>query len=290
VAVGVSSLTNSAAAVERGLTLAVALRQGRVSVRLGQSTCPMPYRVIACFEAMDIGRNAFMTGGDVMGSSFDAVGQPPAMETPAPTGVDGFSQDLVGGAGIGPDHQVDFHWRLAQGMLPLQERHLRSLKAFEIDGPLQSWVRERLEWTLQNAIGDNPNGVLHLCLKPGGALTIAVTPRSETPQLTADDLVTDDGRVERASIEGIVWVIRGTSAVASTDKPLVSAVSTVVRDLLITFKCDVSQHVLIADELLACGTELFVASDEYGIVPIFNHDGPMVQRLDECFKKLWEAS
>ena len=73
-----------------------------------------------------------------------------------------------------PTEPIDVRWRLADGGLPMRERHLRSLASMGVGAPMQSWIRTRLEWTLDNMVAETPDGVLCIDVQDDEMVTITV--------------------------------------------------------------------------------------------------------------------
>lgn len=179
-----------------------------------------------------------------------------------------------------------FRWRLAGGKLPLYERHLRSLPRYGVSAPLQAWIRSRLEWTIENMTSEHPNGVLCIQVEDEDRVTVTVAPAREAPKAGCE--------LEALKEYGNVWFV-SDGALTPYEEPR-TATDTLVRDLAKTLGYLVLETVQTESASSACcatvcyenpGDELFLVSDEFGVVPQGNVIGPITQRMVECFDKLW---
>lgn len=159
-------------------------------------------------------------------------------------------------------------WRLASGKLPLYERHLRSLCAYGFSAPLASWVRTRLEWTFDNGMLDEPDGVLVLSVNDKDLVDITSEPARDVP----DDVAS----------QGVIWTVCDGDLIYLSDE-LVDATATLTRDLASTLGYTVRGA---ADDD-GDPTETFITCDEFGIVCCDDAPGPVARRMVECFDKLW---
>ena len=186
-----------------------------------------------------------------------------------------------------PTEPIDVRWRLADGGLPMRERHLRSLASMGVGAPMQSWIRTRLEYVLENHAPIHPNGVLCLRMDPEGKTEMVVEPLGTVPTLTEADLVIKDDFITGASVPGVVWVMGEKLAIASVDnEELISATATTMRDLAETLSMQVEEGAVLAEDAFAEGVEIFVTSDEFGILPIEGHSGATTDRFTKLLNKL----
>lgn len=157
-----------------------------------------------------------------------------------------------------------YRWRLVGGKLPLYERHIRSMAHRDLGPAMMSWVRTRLEWTLDNLAFEHPDGVIEVTLDTDDGLDMTVEDAREYP---AGEAV------------GQRWDVYGD--VLIPDGEPVDATQTLVRDLAKTL------HYTVADEPGdGDPTETFYVSDEFGAVA-FDDAGPVTRKMIECFDKLW---
>lgn len=167
-----------------------------------------------------------------------------------------------------PAEKLVFRWRYDNGAIPLFERRLRSLGAFNVGPAVQAWTRSRLEWVRDNRLYDMPEGVIVLSIDPEGVVDIQQEELSQAP-----------ARVE-GDVHGTSWWVE--DEVLHTAEPPRHAADTFVRDLASTLGWQ-----------LAIGEEPgerarhFVVSDEFGIIANPEDESPVIDKLAECFDKLW---
>jgi hypothetical protein len=177
-----------------------------------------------------------------------------------------------------------FRWRLQSGKLPLYERHMRSLGSFGILTPLESWIRTRLEWTLDNMVAENPDGVLCIDVQDDEMVTITVVGARPEPRLTfAGELVGPDG-VYTDDALGQCWSYDGVRVVHYG--PVLTATNRLARDLAKTLGYTVEEaavdDVPVGDD---GDEERFRVSDEFYVIPQ-GEAGVFTRRLSACFDKL----
>ena len=167
----------------------------------------------------------------------------------------------------------DIRWKLAGGTLPLYERHLRSLVAFGYPSPLCSWIRTRLEWSIENQTVDNPEGVVHIFVNDKDEVDVRIEAARDISEL-ADD-------------ECTCWEVRGhaggTQVLVPLTEPL-DAAATLLRDLASTLGLEV----VYADRAgeFEVVQERFRTSDEFGFI-VDEPSGPVSTKMAACFDKLW---
>ena len=179
---------------------------------------------------------------------------------------------------------IDLRWRLSGGKLPMRERHLRSLLSLGIDGPMQAWVRTRIEYVLENHAAEHPDGAMHLVIAPDGKVTFSVEPLRELPQVGAGDVDVAAGTVAGIS-DATVWLAGEKRLVAAVQNGLVSAIDTTLRDLAATLGYTVEERAVASDD--AQGLELFVTTDEHGVVTVEGCSGEQASKFAELLGRLW---
>lgn len=187
-----------------------------------------------------------------------------------------------------PEGGFDLRWRLANGELPLAERHLRSLAAMGVGAALSAWMRTRLEYVLENHAPEYPNGTLHIVMDDQGKATFSVEPLPEEPAVTESDLVERDGQVVGAG-RGVLWMVDdvGKTLTAVTDaEQLLDATATTVRDLAKTLRYEVAQGPVSRDELLSAGHQAFVTDDEFGVLTLQGNGGAQVDKFRTLLDKV----
>ena len=168
-----------------------------------------------------------------------------------------------------PSTKLLFRWRYTNKTIHLYERRLRSLAAFNVGPAVQAWVRSRLEWVRDNKFYDMPSGVIVLSIDPEGEVDITQEPLRDAPAFTRG-----------GDAPGTLWYAK--DGLVYTKAAVCHAADTLVRDLCKTLGFEMADTPIEQD-----GVEVFAVSDEFGIVACEDARGPVVQKLSECFDKLW---
>lgn len=184
-------------------------------------------------------------------------------------------------------------WRLQNRALPLKSRLLRAFAASGVSNGLASWARQHIEWTLAEGTAQAPNGVLVLAVDDQGRAMMTAEPYEALVPLTAAELLErTKGQAEQPMEGEVVWVVRpeGAGMVALTDaaKPL-SGVNSLVVDLAKTLGIPVIFEPRPSDGCavtLDPANEVFLASDEHGIVGASDCGGPTVERFASYYGRL----
>ena len=191
-------------------------------------------------------------------------------------------------------------WRLANGELPLQNRHLRALAARTINGErassaLVAWVKQQVEWSLEEAAGEHPDGVLMLLVDKGGAAALSLGDYQPLDNAVSNNLLARARESRReAQATGVapeeLWVVRGDVLVrgASSDFAVSGAASLIV-DLARTMGMPVQRDEDLLDRLERPGAvadEVFLVSDEHGVVPARDRDGRRAEKFAQSYRKL----
>lgn len=194
-------------------------------------------------------------------------------------------------------------WRLASGGLPMENRHLRALSKRVVNGQaistqLVAWAKQHIEWTLRDGSVLNPDGVLMIVLDDKGQAAMTVGPYEPIDSPTVATLV--DRAIEsahEAEETGVapetLWIARGDTLVcgmgAAEDA---SGAVTLVCDLANTVGITVVREEGIAKGLLDNTVdydEVFLVSDEHGIVCASDAAGPRGAKLAEGYERLLAA-
>ena len=170
-------------------------------------------------------------------------------------------------------------WRLASGRLPLENRHLRALSRRVLDDEpvspqLIAWAKQHVEWTLREGSAENPNGVLMLIVDEEGQAAMTVGPYEPLAAMTASGLV---DRATAAQQEA------GETGVAP---------SSLVEDLAKTVGLPLSRQADLLDDVAsgaASPAEVFLASDEHGIICATDAAGSIGERLTKDYARLLES-
>lgn len=195
-------------------------------------------------------------------------------------------------------------WRLANQTLPLENRHLRALSARTLFGrqvpyQLVAWTKQHLEPTLQRDAAQKPDGVLLLIVDERGQAALTVSAYEPLSRRTARALAI---RAREASAEAertgvapeTLWLVRNEQLVwGAGDDMSPSASASLMQDLARAVGFS-----LVRAEDLASGVldgverydELFLVSDEHGVVSASNASGRRSERIAAEYAKLITAS
>ena len=192
---------------------------------------------------------------------------------------------------------LELRWRIVDGRLPLQERHLRSLNPLELSPPLLAWIRSRLEWAMDNLMASDTGAVLCLAVNPLEDVVVSLEPLREPPKLSSDNLLVSDGqiagvRVDSEPLDGVVWLEREGVLYASAVE-LTSAVDTLAQDILRTL----GEKLIVApvdSDAIQQVQSAFVLSNEFGLLPLEipsktsqESEAPLTDKLIECLGKVF---
>ncbi|MBR2835217.1 MAG: hypothetical protein IKE43_05865 [Coriobacteriales bacterium] len=189
---------------------------------------------------------------------------------------------------------LQVRWRLQNNALPLLNRHLRAFAQRGVSRGLQSWARQHLEWTLaEGSLGD-PNGVLTIDVDEAGRSVMGIEPFVELEPLTVPLMAERVQQQAQNPVESeVMWVAQESrlTALSSPSKPL-SGVNSLVCDLAKTLKATVEfdESLLTAclqdPGVISPDSQVFLASDEYGIVPAVGHDGDICKQYASYYARI----
>lgn len=194
-------------------------------------------------------------------------------------------------------------WRLASGGLPMENRHLRALSKRVVNGQavstqLVAWAKQHIEWTLRDGSALNPDGVLMIVLDEKGQAAMTVGPYepidSPTAATLADRAIESAREAEETGVAPeTLWVARGDTLVCGMGAAEDASGSvTLVCDLANTVGITVTREQGIAQGLLdntLVYDEIFLVSDEHGIVCASDAAGPRGAKLAEGYERLLAA-
>ncbi|MEE8674315.1 hypothetical protein [Tractidigestivibacter scatoligenes] len=194
-------------------------------------------------------------------------------------------------------------WRLASGGLPMENRHLRALSKRVVNGQavstqLVAWAKQHIEWTLRDGSALNPDGVLMIVLDEKGQAAMTVGPYEpiDTPTAAtlADRAIESAREAEETGVAPeTLWVARGDTLVCGMGAAEDASGSvTLVCDLANTVGITVTREQGIAQGLLdntLVYDEVFLVSDEHGIVCASDAAGPRGAKLAEGYERLLAA-
>lgn len=198
------------------------------------------------------------------------------------------------------DPELVLRWRLSHRKLVAQSRHLATLKARGLGQGLVSWCYQHIEWTLPEGTLKDPHGVLVIKIDTAGRAQMEVVPYSSLMPATASELIVyaeEHGESMTSGIDSdVAWVVRPAAAdkTAAPQTRLValtsglnelSGVNSLIRDLGraqgFTVVCDENE---LAQHPLTEADEVFLVSDEHGVVPSTDHGREVSQK----FKHYWD--
>ena len=197
-------------------------------------------------------------------------------------------------------------WRLAHGKLPLENRHLRALSQRVVNGAhvsaqLIAWAKQHIEWTLRDGSAENPDGVLMIAMDEQGRAAMSVGPYAA---LADSEPVALLARAEDARREGgetgiapeTLWAVRdGALVCALAEGAVAHGAASLVMDLARTLGYEARRDEGLLRELggeaaeAGCADELFLVSDEHGIVPAAGASGEVAERFSAAYVKLLDS-
>ena len=192
-------------------------------------------------------------------------------------------------------------WRIAGGRLPLENRHLRALGARTVVGrpvstQLLSWAKQHIEWTLTDGSAANPDGVLMLLMDAEGRAAMSVGPYEPLADTSAAALA---GRASSSALEraetGVapetLWAVHDGALVwGAADDDCAHGTASLVLDLASTLGIEVARDAALLDAAVSGDLpgQVFLCSDEHGVVPAAGASDATVQRLVAGYQKLLE--
>lgn len=192
-------------------------------------------------------------------------------------------------------------WRIAGGRLPLENRHLRALGARTVKGrpvstQLLSWAKQHIEWTLADGSAATPDGVLMLLMDAEGRAAMSVGPYEPLADTSAAALA---GRAASSALEraktGVapetLWAVRDGALVwGVADDACVHGAASLVLDLASTLGIEVARDAALLDAVASgdLSEQVFLCSDEHGVVPAAGASDAIMLRLSVGYQKLLE--
>lgn len=171
-------------------------------------------------------------------------------------------------------------WRLSAATLPLENRHLRALSKRHVQSKpvstkLIAWAKQHLEGTLCSGAAEHPDGVLMLVIDRQGQAVMSVGPYQELLFTSDKQLLQRAATAQHeAQHTGVVpetlWLVQDDVLLVGIDEQVAfSAVGTLISDLAHTLGITVIHDAELLQKVGAqqiAYNQLFLASDEYGIV------------------------
>lgn len=188
-----------------------------------------------------------------------------------------------------PSERLELHWRYESGSVQLYERRLRSLASYGVGPALRSYLRTRLEWFCDNKLYAQPRGIVVVTVETNGDVDMQLAESVSAPALGEDNLVWDGDVLKGADIEGTLFARMGDELVILSANKLCDACESFAADLAKTLSKSMGYSIVerpvTKENLSSC--ELLFVNEELGELAVDGHDGPLVQKLRECFDKLW---
>lgn len=192
-------------------------------------------------------------------------------------------------------------WRLVDGTLPMKGRHLRALGARKVHGTKISdqhiaWASQHIDWTLFEAAKGFPDAVLIVYVDEALQMGMGVSELKPLARRSANDLVRRaQASLEEARRTGVsaedLWVVRDGVLIRSITTPSYeSGTTSLVRDLAKTLGKPIQCSEYLVDEVAMRGfrpnDQVFLTSDEYGIVPASDRGGQTVDSFAKYYETL----
>lgn len=194
-------------------------------------------------------------------------------------------------------------WRLAGGKLPLENRHLRALAARTVAGErvsteLVAWAKQHLEWTLTEGSRAYPDGVLMLVVDDQGRAAMTAGPYAA---LEACDVAALAARAHEAHREAqetgvapeALWAVQGQTVLCDVvEGAYTSGAQSLIGDLARTLRMQLEPRAGLLDAVQGAPEdfdEVFLVSDEHGVVAAQGRQGSVCDRFVQGYAKLLEA-
>ena len=204
-------------------------------------------------------------------------------------------------------------WRMAGRRVPLLNRHVRALAHRRVHGEpvssgLLSWAKQHIEWSLaeDTSVPVGPDGVLMLLVDEAGRAAMSVGPYAPLADRTPLALAQRaEGAAREAELTGVAPELLACAASgvleisASAGDALCGAADLAAqlartRGFEVRFAGSVDA-VALERAAGACGgsgaaSELFLLSDEHGVVPANGRAGEVAEFLARGYNTLCERA
>lgn len=184
-------------------------------------------------------------------------------------------------------------WRLANGGLPLENRHLRAFSQRGVDPALVSWAKQHIEWTLADGAAVNPDGVLMLVVDEEGQAAMSVGPYKALGDISTNALLQRAMQAQtEAAHTGIapetLWAVTAGQITAYLDPAeKLSGATSLVSDLTVAHHMQFTYEAQISDaQTLAAADEVFLVSDEHGVIAAAGKLGTYAKQMAADYQKL----
>ena len=184
-------------------------------------------------------------------------------------------------------------WRLANGGLPLENRHLRAFSQRGVDPALFSWAKQHIEWTLADGAAGTLDGVLMVVVDEEGQAAMSVGPYKALGDTSINALLQRAMQAQtEASRTGVapetLWAVTAgqiTSYLDPAEK--LAGASSLVSDLMVAHHLQFTYEAQISDaQALAAADEVFLVSDEHGVVAAAGKLGKYAKQMAADYQKL----
>lgn len=194
-------------------------------------------------------------------------------------------------------------WRLSNRQVVAERRQLRALAAREINGErmgtgLVAWARQHIEWTLEKGALQQPDGVLMLVVDEAGQAAMSVGPYHPLRRITLSQLAERSRQAHKeAEQTGVspetLWLAYDDVLYCDEEPGTTpSGITSLIEDLACTLGIRVERRPGLWEATarkLVRFEEAFLVSDEHGVVPASDYDGPCAQRFAASYQKLMES-
>lgn len=184
-------------------------------------------------------------------------------------------------------------WRLANGGLPLENRHLRAFSQRGVDPALVSWAKQHIEWTLADGAAANPDGVLMLVVDEEGQAAMSVGPYKALGDTSTNALLQRAMQAQtEAAHTGVapetLWAVAAGQITAYLDPTeKLSGATSLVSDLTAAHHMQFTYEAQISDaQTLAAADEVFLVSDEHGVIAAAGKLGTYAKQMAADYQKL----
>lgn len=191
-------------------------------------------------------------------------------------------------------------WRLAGGMLPLANRHLRALSARFIKGKkvspeLVGWAKQHVEQRLKAGSTKYPDGVLMLIVDETGRAAMTVGPYTPLENTTLANLISRvESSYHEAEATGVspesMWLVKDDALIWGIDRDFdASGTASLIEHLAHTIGLRVERHSGLYRQMqqgLTAYEEAFMVSDEHGVVPASDRGGKRSMRFAGSYEHL----
>jgi hypothetical protein len=189
-------------------------------------------------------------------------------------------------------------WRLRDGVLALGNRHMRSLGRRRLAGEpvtpeLVAWAKQHVEWSLDRTSAPYDDGVLMLVVDTDGKAAMVSAEYQPLADTSAEAL----GQRAKASAleaettgiapEVLVGVKNGNLLVGATTADTQAGALSFLLQLAETLGITIISKEDLADSYGAFRPdELFLVSDEHGVVAADGYAGPMSDRFASAYERI----